>query len=94
MASTTFSVRLDPDIKEQMAQLAQATGRSANFLFNEAAREYLEKERWQIADIEQGLRELEAGDVATPEEADAVFERITTAEAMEHARARVATEQW
>ena len=94
MASTTFSVRLDPDVKEQVAQLAQATGRSANFLFNEAVREYLEKERWQIADVEQGLRELEAGDVATPEEADAIFEHITTPEALERARARVASERW
>jgi predicted transcriptional regulator len=94
MASATFSVRLDPDVKEQMIQLAQATGRSTNFLFNEAVREYLERERWQIADIEQGLRELEAGDIATPEEADAVFERITTPEAMERARDHVAREQW
>lgn len=94
MASTTFSVRLDPDVKEQMVQLAQATGRSTNFLFNEAVRDYLERERWQIADTEQGLRELEAGDVATPEEAEAVFERITTPEAMKRARARVASEAW
>jgi RHH-type transcriptional regulator, rel operon repressor / antitoxin RelB len=94
MASATFSVRLDPDVKEQMIQLAQATGRSTNFLFNEAVREYLERERWQIADIEQGLRELEAGDIATPEEADAVFERLTTPEAMERARDRVAHERW
>jgi RHH-type transcriptional regulator, rel operon repressor / antitoxin RelB len=82
VASATFSVRLDPDVKAQMIQLAQATGRSTNFLFNEAVREYLKRERWQIADIEQGLRELEAGDIATPEEADAVFGRITTPEAM------------
>jgi RHH-type rel operon transcriptional repressor/antitoxin RelB len=94
MASTTFSVRLDPEIKEQMAQLAQATGRSTNYLLNEAAREYLERERWQIADIEQGLRELAQGDIATAEEAEAVFARITTPEALEQARARVAQEQW
>lgn len=94
MASMTFSVRLDPAAKEQMAELARATGRSTNFLFNEAVREYLEKERWQIMDVEQGLRELEAGDVATPEEADAVFDRITTKEALERARAGVASERW
>lgn len=94
MVSTTFSVRLDPEAKTQMAELARATGRSTNFLFNEAVREYLEKERWQIADIEQGLRELEAGDIATEEEADAVFERITTQEALQRARAAVASERW
>lgn len=94
MASTTFSVRLDPEAKAQMAELARATGRSTNFLFNEAVREYLEKERWQIADIEQGLRELEAGDIATADEADAVFERITTQEALQRARAAVASERW
>jgi RHH-type transcriptional regulator, rel operon repressor / antitoxin RelB len=94
MSTTTFSVRLEEDMKDQILQLAHSTGRSANFLFNEAVREYLERECWQIADIEEGLRELEAGDIATPEEAKAVFERITTPEAMARARARVAAESW
>ena len=91
---TTFSVRLEEGMKEQILQLAHSTGRSANFLCNEAVREYLDRERWRIADIEQGLRELEAGDIATPEEAEAVFERITTLEAMARARARVAAKSW
>jgi predicted transcriptional regulator len=93
VASTTFSVRLDPEIKEQMARLAEATGRSTNYLVNEAMREYLERERWQIADIEQGLRELAEGDIATVEETEAAFERIITPEALQQARARVAQEQ-
>jgi predicted transcriptional regulator len=84
--STTFTVRLEENLKEQILQLAHSTGRSANFLFNEAIGEYLE--RRQIADVEQGLRELEAGDIATPEEADAVFARITTPEAMARAGTR------
>ena len=94
MSTTTFSVRLEEDMKEQILQLAHSTGRSANFLLNEAIREYLDRERWQIAEVEQGLRELEAGDVATPEEAEAVFERITTPEAMARVQARVTAESW
>jgi len=94
MDSTRLSIRLEAEVKEQLIQLAQATGRSANLLCNEAVREYLEREHRQIADIEQGLRELEAGDIATPEEADAVFERITAPEAMARARARVDAESW
>jgi RHH-type transcriptional regulator, rel operon repressor / antitoxin RelB len=94
MASVTLSVRFSAEIKDQIADLAKATGHSANFILNEAVREYLERERWQIADIEQGLRELEAGDIATEEEVDATFSRITTPEAMEQARLTVAAEQW
>jgi len=94
MATALFSVRLDPEMKEQMAQLAQATGRSTNYLFNEAVREYLERERWQLADIEAGLAELAAGDIATPEEAEAVFARLTNPAALAQARARVAEETW
>jgi predicted transcriptional regulator len=71
-----------------------ATGRSANFILNEAVREYLERERWQIADIEQGLRELDAGDIAAEEEVDATLSRITTPEAMERARLSQAAEKW
>jgi len=94
MAMTTFSVRIDPEMKEQMAQLAQATGRSTNQLFGEAVREYLERERWQLADIEAGLSELAAGDLATAEEVDATFARLTTPAALAEARARVAEETW
>jgi predicted transcriptional regulator len=94
MAMTTFSVRLDPEMKDQMAQLAEATGRSTNYLFNEAVKEYLERERWQLADIEAGLSELAAGDLATPEEVEATFERLTTPAALAQARARVAEETW
>ncbi len=94
MSTTTFSVCLEEVLKEQILQLAHSTGRSANFLFNQAMREYLERERWQIADIEQGLRELEAEDIASPEEAEAVFERITTPEATARAQARVTAKSW
>jgi predicted transcriptional regulator len=61
---------------------------------NDAAREYLEREQWQITDIEAGLRELEAGDIATDAEVESTFSRITTPEAMERARLNVAAEQW
>ena len=94
MAMTTFSVRLDPEMKDQMAQLAKATGRSTNYLFGEAVREYLERERWQLADIEAGMAELAAGDLATPEEVEATFARLTTPAALAQARARVAEETW
>ncbi len=94
MPMTTFSVRLDPDVKDQMAKLAQATGRSTNYLFNEAVKEYLERERWQLADIEAGLTELAAGDVATAEEVEVTLDRLTTPSALAQARARVAEETW
>jgi aminoglycoside 6-adenylyltransferase len=44
----------------------------------------------QLADIEAGLAELAAGDLATPEEVEAMFERLTTPAALEQARTRVA----
>jgi predicted transcriptional regulator len=94
MAMNAFSVRIDPEMKEQMIQLAQATGRSTNYLFNEAVREYLERERWQLADIEAGMAELAAGDLATPEEVEATFARITNPVALAQARALVAEETW
>ena len=42
-----------------------------------AMQEYLERDRWQLADIEAGLAELAAGDLATPEEVEATFARLT-----------------
>jgi len=42
-------------------------------------------EAWQIAQIEEGLRDLEAGNVVPDDEMEAFWGRITTPEGMERA---------
>ena len=58
---STFSVRLPTVTKERLERLAQTTRRSRNFVLSEAVDRYLEIQARQIAHIEEGLADLDAG---------------------------------
>ena len=62
MSSTTFTVRVDADAKEQLERLAKGTGRSRSFLAAEAINQYLEVNEWQIAGIKQAIASLDRGE--------------------------------
>jgi RHH-type transcriptional regulator, rel operon repressor / antitoxin RelB len=66
--STTITVRLDEDLKDQLDVLAGATRRSKSFLAVEAIRQYVDNNAWQIAEIQASLREADADDFASDEE--------------------------
>ncbi len=59
MASETFTVRVDAEIKKRLAKLAQSTGRSRSFLTAEAIAEYLNTNEWQVAGIKQAIASVE-----------------------------------
>jgi predicted transcriptional regulator len=75
---TTLAIRLPASLKAELGALARATGRNRNALVEEAIRRLIAVEQWQIADIEAGLREAEAGDFATPEEMDQLWSKYRT----------------
>jgi RHH-type transcriptional regulator, rel operon repressor / antitoxin RelB len=43
MPSTTFTVRVEPDVKKRLEKLAKSTGRTRSFLAAEALNEYLDE---------------------------------------------------
>ena len=65
--SSLVSIRTDDDLLGQFTSLAEATGRSRSFLINQAMREFIEREAWQIAAIQKALEEADAGDFASEE---------------------------
>ena len=76
--TVTMTIQLPARIHAEMEALAQATGRTTTLLAAEAVEKYLDLESWQIEQIQQiqqGLREADAGDFATPEEVEAAFAR-------------------
>jgi predicted transcriptional regulator len=73
--STTMTIRLDTDIKDQLDRLAEATQRSKSFLAAEAIREYVETNEWQLQEIKAAIAEADAGDVATEAEVKALTEK-------------------
>ncbi len=67
-AMSTCSIRIPTDTKERIDALAHSLRRSRNFLLTEAVERYLEMQARQIAHIEEGLADVEAGRVHTHDE--------------------------
>lgn len=70
-----MSLRLSDDQSETLAKLAEATGRSKNFLAAQALDEYLARESWQIGEIQQAIAEADAGDFASDSEVKAILNK-------------------
>ena len=68
MASTTLSVRLSPELKARLGQLAERTQRTKSFLAGEAIGNYVARELEIIAGIERGLDDMKAGRVVPHED--------------------------
>jgi len=73
--STTLTIRLESDLKGRLDALSTATRRSKSFLAAEAVREFIELNEWQITEIEQAVKEADAGDFASDWEMGAIFSK-------------------
>jgi RHH-type rel operon transcriptional repressor/antitoxin RelB len=62
MASTTFTVRVEPLVKKRLEKLAKSTGRSRSFLAAEALNEYLDVNEWQVAGVKRAISSLDRGE--------------------------------
>ena len=72
MPVASINVRVSDAARlRQLDALAEATGRSRNHIVNEALVRYIEEESWQLAKIEEGLRQADAGEFSTNEEVTA-----------------------
>lgn len=81
---STFSIRIPTATKERIESLARATRRSRNFVLSEAIDSYLELQARQIAHIQEGLDDLDAGRTHAHDEIEELvrdFERLATEEA-------------
>ncbi len=87
--SCTFSIRIDTDRKARMDALASASGRSRNYHYLAAVDDYLAEHEWELAEIEAGIREDDAGEVVTHEAFGAalVASGLATREGIERERA-------
>ncbi|MBF0109805.1 MAG: ribbon-helix-helix protein, CopG family [Magnetococcales bacterium] len=57
--TSLLSVRISDDLKDGLSKLVESTGRTQSFLTNEALRQYLEQEAWQIQTIQEAVQEVE-----------------------------------
>ena len=54
--ANTLSIRIQPKMREQLAKLANATGRTKSFLAAEAIESYLKIQSWQVKAIESAVK--------------------------------------
>jgi RHH-type rel operon transcriptional repressor/antitoxin RelB len=62
MPSTTFTVRVESEVKKRLEKLAKSTGRSRSFLAAEALNEYLDVNEWQVAGVKRAMASLDRGE--------------------------------
>ena len=68
MAEETISVRIASDKKAALDAIAAESGRDLDVVIEEALSAYLELRSWQVAHIEVGLRQADAGEFASEAE--------------------------
>jgi predicted transcriptional regulator len=70
MPSTTFTVRVEPEVKKRLEKLARSTGRSRSFLAAEALNDYLDVNEWQVAGVNRAAASLDRGEGISHQEVE------------------------
>lgn len=65
MPLTAFTVRVSDEMADKLDKLAQKLDRSRAYVAAQAIEDFVEREAWQLAEIEAGLAEADSGDFAT-----------------------------
>ena len=68
MQQATTTVRLDPEMREQLDRMAEQMDRPRAWIIKEAVTQYLERETWFRAEVQKGLDDAEAGRVISHEQ--------------------------
>jgi RHH-type transcriptional regulator, rel operon repressor / antitoxin RelB len=66
--SASLSIRLKPTVKKRLARLADAFGRSSNFLISDAVESYVADQERLLAEIRQADRQVKSGHYVTHED--------------------------
>jgi len=74
---TLFSFQVDQSTISRLDRLAERRKLSPEEVATLAIEEFVEREEWQIAEIEAAVREADKGDFASADELDAVLSKYT-----------------
>jgi len=61
MANNTITIRTESEVAEKIGSLAKAMGRSRNWVIEDALKQYIKNQEWQIKGIHQGIQSLDSG---------------------------------
>jgi predicted transcriptional regulator len=72
---TAFTVRVPDATAAKLEKLAQKLDRPRSFVVAQAIEDFVEREAWQLAEIEAGLADAERGDFASKAELADVIQK-------------------
>lgn len=75
MRKQTITFRTDARKKIALDAIAAGLDRDRSYVLNEAISNFLEIHRWQVAHIQEGLRQADAGEFAKESDVSAAFAR-------------------
>lgn len=77
---SAFTVRVPDKTAERLDQLAAKQERSRSWMAAKAIEDFVAREEWQLAEIEAGLAEAEAGEFASSDEVSGVVAKYVQPE--------------
>jgi predicted transcriptional regulator len=66
---------MDNEKRQELDAIAEVSDRDRSYVLNEAIDAYLDVHAWQIEHIKKGLRQAEAGEIASDKEVAKAFAR-------------------
>ncbi len=81
MASNTITIRTDPEITQKIEALAMAMNRSRNWVIEDALKQYIETQAWQIEGIKEAMAAMDRGEGIAYEDVMAEMEALIEKEA-------------
>jgi predicted transcriptional regulator len=70
------TVRLDQDTVAFLDKLAEVEDRDRSYMIKQAVSNFVQLHRWQIEEIKKAVAEADAGDFASHEEVEAMFNEL------------------
>jgi|APFre7841882630_1041343.scaffolds.fasta_scaffold03945_4 predicted transcriptional regulator len=61
MADSTITIRTNPEIAKKITALAEAMERSRNWVIEDALKQYIEMQVWQIEGIKDAMAAMDRG---------------------------------
>ena len=68
MKTQPLSIRLEPALNDKVAAIADALDRPKSWVIEQAVKDYVATQQWQIAAIEEGIAAANAGDLVEHED--------------------------
>ncbi len=81
MAGNTITIRTDPEITQKIETLAMAMNRSRNWVIEDALKQYIETQAWQIEGVKEAMVAMDRGEGIAHEDMMAEMDALIKKEA-------------